>query len=70
MGENFREFCSFGEFAKVLTMKIFKEYWGVTINGRVISLDNGESVSIMTVASLSLARKYLSNRGISHCLDQ
>ena len=36
---------------------------GVIINGRVIILDNSESVGIMDVASLSPAEQYLSNSG-------
>ena len=34
---------------------------GIIINGRAIILDNGDSVGIMDVDSLSLARQYLSN---------
>ena len=46
---------------KFLTAKLFIEYEGVIINGRVIILDNGDSGGIIGVASLSLARQYLSN---------
>ena len=42
------------------------EYHGVIINGRVITLNNSKSVGILDVASLSLARQYLSNSGISN----
>ena len=46
------------------------EYGGGIINGRVIILDNGESVGIMDVVSLSLARQYLSNSGFpNHHVD-
>ena len=40
---------------------------GVVINGCVIVLDNGESVGIMDVASLPLARQYLFNSSFPNC---
>ena len=59
--KTFENFAVSGQFVKVLTAKIFAEYGGVIINGRVIILENGNSVGIMDVASLSLARQYLFN---------
>ena len=38
--------CGFGQFAKVLTTKVFTEYGGVSINGCVIILGNGDSVGV------------------------
>ena len=43
---------------------------GVVIDGHVIILDHSKSVGIMDVASLSLARQYLSNSGFpNHHVD-
>ena len=50
-----------GLFTKVLTAKISIKYGGVVINGRVIILDNSDSIGINDVASHSLARQHLSN---------
>ena len=61
--KTFANFAVSGQLAKVLTMKIFIEYGGVIINGRAIFLDNDlndDSEGIMDVASLSLAKQYLS----------
>ena len=65
--KTFANFAVLEQIAKVLTTKIFIEYGGVIINGCVIILDNGNSVGIMDVASLSLARQYLSNSGFPNC---
>ena len=61
-GGTFMNFTVSKQFAKVSTEKISTENGGVIINGCVIILDNGDSVGlgIMDVASLSLARQYVS----------
>ena len=59
--KTFANFSVLGQFAKVLTAKISIKYGGVIINGRVIIVDNGNSIGIMDVASHSLARQHLSN---------
>ena len=65
--KTFVNFAVSGQFAKVLTVKIIIEYMGVIINGRVVILDNGNSVGIMDVASLSLAMQYLSDSNFLNC---
>ena len=62
--KTFTNFVVSGEFAKVLIAKIFIEYRGVTINGRVIILHNDNSVGVMDVASLLLVRQYLPNSSL------
>ena len=47
--KTFTNFTVSGQFAKVLIAKIFIEYGGIIINGRVIILDN---IGIMDVASV------------------
>ena len=49
------------QFAEVLTTKVFTEYKGIFINGCVITLNNDYNGGIVGVASLLLARQYLSN---------
>ena len=65
--KTFVNFAVLGQFTKVITEKIFSECGGIIINGRVINLHNGDSVGIMDVASLSLARQYLSNSSFLNC---
>ena len=50
--KTFANFAVSGQFAKVLTAKIFIQYEVVSVNERVIILDHGDSVRIMDVASL------------------
>ena len=57
--KTFTNFAVLGQFAKVLSAKIFIGYRG----GCVIILDNGDNIENMDVASLSLARQHLSNGG-------
>ena len=49
--KTFANFAVSGQFTKGSTEKIFIEYGGIIINGRVISLDNSDSVGIMDGAS-------------------
>ena len=64
-GDNFNQFHGFGTPQEIFNHKNFIEYGGVIINGRVISA-NGDSVGIMDVTSLSLARQHLSNSNFSN----
>ena len=57
----FRNFAVSKQFVIVLSTKLSIEYGGVIINGRVVTLNNGHSKEMLEVASLSLARNYLSN---------
>ena len=58
-GLKFHKFRSFGAIHEILTMKIFIEYEDGIIDGRVIILANSDTVGIMDVALLLLARQYL-----------
>ena len=55
--KTFANFVVLRPFTKVLTVKIFIEYKGIIIIGRIIILDNGVSIGIMAVASFPLAIK-------------
>ena len=50
-----------GQFLEVLTVKIFIDYDSISIIECVVTLDNGDNIGILDVASFSLARKYSSN---------
>ena len=70
MSETYHEFHGFRQFANVLIAKMFMEYSGIIIIGHVIIPDNGKTIGMMDVASLLLARQYLSNSGIpNHHVD-
>ena len=68
--KTFANFAVSGQFVKVLTAKLLTECGGIIINRRVINwhvsdnkthLDNGDSIQIADVASLSVARQYFSD---------
>ena len=65
--KTFASFAVLGQFAIVLALKMFFEYDGVIINWRVDILNTGDSVGIVDVASLSLARQNLSNSSFPNC---